>query len=378
MNSKAPLERAGWADRPTVASGDRQEAWIRQVTRAVAFLAAVVLAGMIGFYIIHVTYTPGPATNSMLDALYLAVITLTTVGYGDNMELLSLPEPGKTIGGVFSIVYILVAYGVVVWTSSLIIAYLVEGSLSDTLFRRRHLRRIRMFDKHYILCGVGRTGAEIADEFAKTGVKLVVVDVDKAHLDEIGALSDKHIAVVEGDATGENVLDLAGIGRARGLIANLPSDPENLFLTITAKSLNPEIRIVASAAEHQNRQKLIRAGADSVVFPWQIGALRLASEMIRPTVVTFLDRMLRDPEREIRVSEVAIGSRSGLVGQTIKASAIHERTGLLVVAVHNSQDPPDRFQYNPPADFVIRDGQTVVVIGEAQQILQLEKLAQPD
>ncbi|MFV1981794.1 MAG: TrkA family potassium uptake protein [Rhodothermia bacterium] len=350
---------------------------IAQVARALLYLLVVTLGGALAFYAIWIIFSPNPGEHSILDALYLAVVTLSTVGFGDNLALLSLPEPGKTIGEVFSIVFILVSYGVVLWTSSLIIAYAVEGALSDLLSRRRQLRRIRMYENHFILCGVGRTGVDIVAEFGKTGIPLVVVDVDPDHLEACGSSSEKHLAVLEGDATSEEVLEAAGIARARGLISNLPTDPENLFLTMTAKSLNPNIRIVTGAFDQTNRDKLMRAGADSVVYPSQVGALRLASEMIRPTVVSFLDRMLRDASRHIRVSEVRVEANSELAGQTIGASAIHEKTGLLVMAVQEPERPPDQFIYNPAGSHVIQAGQTLVVIGESTQVDKLRKLAQP-
>jgi voltage-gated potassium channel len=334
----------------------------------------VTLAGVVGFYTIFVAYSPDPSSQSLFDALYYAVITLTTVGYGDSMGLLDLPQPGRLISEVFTVVYILVAYGVVLWTSSLVIAYLVEGSLSETLFRRRNLRRIRMLENHFVLCGVGRTGAEIASEFAKTGMPLVVIDVSLDYLEPLDGLGGDHLAVLQGDATNEDILEQAGIHGARGLIANLDSDPENLFLTMTAKAMNPDLRVIAGAVDQKNRDKLIRAGADGVVFPWQIGALRLASEMIRPTVVSFLDRMLRDPSRQVRVSEVGVAENSELDGITIEASQIYERTGLLVVAIHKPDEHRDHFHYNPAGSHVIQGGETLVVIGEKAQVDELSRL----
>ncbi|MFC2085702.1 potassium channel family protein [Bacteroidota bacterium] len=372
MNRRAAPRPSNRRSRETVS---RHGALIGQVTRALLYLLIVTLSGVLGFYVIWIAFSPNPADHSILDALYLAVITLSTVGFGDNLALLSLPEPGKTIGEVFTVLFIMVSYGVVLWTSSLIIAYAVEGALSDLLFSRRQLRRIRMFENHFILCGVGRTGVDIAAEFAKTEIPLVVIDVDPGYLEACGPTSAKQLAVLEGDATSEEVLLSAGIARARGLISNLPTDPENLFLTMTAKALNPSIRVVTGAIEPKNRDKLIRAGADNVVYPAQIGALRLASEMIRPTVVTFLDRMLRDPSRTMRVSEVVVEAGSDLEANTIEASRIHKKTGLLVLAIQDPKQPSDQFLYNPSGSHVIEAGQTLVVIGESAQVKKLKELA---
>jgi voltage-gated potassium channel len=230
-------------------------------------------------------------------------------------------------------------------------------------------------ENHFILCGVGQTGLRIVEEFGKTGKPLVVIDHNREHLAEVEHESSTNVVLLQGDATDEDVLSQAGLEKAAGLICNLGTDPENLFLTITARTLNTGLRIVTSATDVKSRDKLLRAGADSVVFPSQIGAMRLASEMIRPTVVTFLDRMLRDPRRQIRVSEVPISKESEFAGQRIRRARIHEDYGLLVVAIHSPEQASDEFHYNPPADMVIEPGSVLVVIGEVEQVERLSRAA---
>lgn len=353
----------------------RHEKWVGRTIVALKSLVAVVAAGAIGFYAIWMLFSPTPGAHSFLDAFYLTVITLATVGYADNMELLQLPEPGRSVALIFTIVYVLVAYGVVVWTSSTIVAYFVEGTLSDALFRRRHQRRATEMENHFILCGVGLTGIPIIEEFGKTGKPLIVVDMNRDRLNAVEQEAESDVVLLHGDATDEAVLLQAGLDRASGLIANLSSDPDNLFLTITARALNPKIRIVSSAADPKSRDKMVRAGADSVVYPWQIGAMRLASEMIRPTVVSFLDRMLRDPKRQIRVSEVPVGGMSDFVGKTLRDSRIHEDFGLLIVAMHEPGKSENEFIYNPSGDHIIQSGATLVVIGEVEQVDRLSRKA---
>ncbi|MDA2919460.1 potassium channel protein [Desulfobacterota bacterium AH_259_B03_O07] len=352
--------------------------WNHRVARALTWVVIILLLGAFGFYIIIQIFHPEPFAYAFLDSLYLSVITLTTVGYGDHLELLSLPQPGRTIGETFSIIYMLVAYGVVVWASSTIVAYLVEGSLSGVLLRRRILRKVKMLKDHYILCGIGMTGADIAEEFHKTGNSVVIIELDKESISNMkSSIPEDELLAVEGDATEEDVLQKAGILRARGIICNLSNDRDNLFLTLTARALNPKLRIVSKGVEHKSKEKILRAGADSVIYPGTIGALRMASEMIRPTVVSFLDKMLRDT-RDERVSEVTLTERSKYTGKSIRDSGIYEDTGMLVLAILSPNNVSKEFIYNPPADEILEPGAVLVVIGGTNQINTLEKYADPD
>ncbi len=347
----------------------------QRVARALVWVVVVLLLGGAGFYIIVLAFSPNPFAHGLLDALYLSVITLTTVGYGDNLNLLSLPQPGRTIAEIFSIAYLLVAYGVVVWASSTVVAYLVEGSLSGVLLKRRIQRRINMLNNHYILCGIGLTGIAITEEFQKTGHQLVIVELDKELISQLkSALPSEELLIIEGDATEESVLLQSGILRARGIICNLSNDRDNLFLTLTARAMNNWLRIVSRGIEPRSKEKMLRAGADSVVYPGTIGALRMASEMLRPTVVSFLDKMLRDV-RQQRVSEVKLTQNSKYAGKTIRDSGIYKDTGMLVLAILLQNEEGDEFIYNPSADYVLEPGSVLVVIGDVQQVRTLEKYA---
>ena len=314
----------------------------------------------------------------LLDSLYLAAITLTSVGYGDNLNLLSLPEPGRTIGELFSITYVLIAYGVVLWAASTVVAYLVEGSLSGVLLKRRIQRRINVLNNHYILCGIGLTGIAITEEFQKTGHQLVIVELDKELISQLkSAFPKDELLTIEGDATEESVLLQAGILRASGIICNLSNDRDNLFLTLTARAMNNWLRIVSRGVEPKSKEKIVRAGADSVVYPGTIGALRMASEMLRPTVVSFLDKMLRDV-RQRRVSEVKLMEHSKYAGKTLRDSGIYNDTGMLVLAVLLRDKEKEEFIYNPSADYVLEPGSVLVVIGDVEQVRTLEKYANPE
>jgi len=350
--------------------------WNQRVARALVWVVIVLFLGATGFYFIVLIFSPNPFTHGLLDSLYLSVISLTTVGYGDNLELLSLPQPGRTIGEIYSIVYLLVAYSVVVWASSTVVAYLVEGSLSGVLLRRRIQRRINMLNGHYILCGIGITGIAITEEFQKTGHPLVIVEMDKELISQLKSFFPKdELLIIEGDATEEEVLRQAGILRANGIICNLSNDRDNLFLTLTARAMNSWLRIVSHGVEPRSKEKLLKAGADSVIYPGTIGALRMASEMLRPTVVSFLDKMLRDT-RQQRVSEVKVAEGSKYAGKTLRDSGIYKDTGMLVLAILLPNQ--EEFIYNPSADFLLEPGSVLVVIGDVEQLRTLERYSNPE
>ena len=229
--------------------------------------------------------------------------------------------------------------------------------------------RVKKLAGHYIVCGGGSTGIHCVRELAAIGAPFVVVE----RSEEVArAVSRDHdCPAVVGDATHDEVLQEAGIERARGVIAALTDDKDNLFVTVTARALNPSLRIVAKAIDPRAEAKLRRAGADSVVSPNMIGALRLVSEMVRPEVVSFLDVMLRDKDRTLRIEEVAIpaGSQSGERRVSELGLARHN---LLLLAVKGAQVGGEpRLHYNPPPDHVLAGGETLIVLGEPERVRQL-------
>ena len=340
------------------------------------YLLFLLIVGTIGFYALNNYYSPDSQDVTLFDSLYYCVISLTTVGYGDNLDLLNLPEPGKTLGIVFTVLYLLVGYGVILWAFSKFLANLVEGSLSGLLKRREILKKIEKLEGHYILCGIGNTGATIVDEFIKTNNDFVIIDIDEKQMENLKShFKETDLLYIVGDAAEEEILLNAGIKNASGLISNLPDDRGNVFLTLTARSLNKELRIISHAYETKSREKLIQAGTDRVVYPSQIGALRMVSEMIRPTVVTFLDKMLRDDQNK-RVSEIKLSENSKYVGKEINTSSIYEDTGLNIVAIHDKSFD-DGFHFNPSGSHVLKGNTTLVVIGDAEQIQKLETFAGP-
>jgi voltage-gated potassium channel len=292
----------------------------------------------------------------LLDSLYMTVITIASVGF---MEVHPLSEQGR----IFTIFLILGGTGVLVYGVSTIIAFIVEGELTDALRRRKMQNKIAVMKGHFIVCGVGQTGKHVLEEMVRTQNDVVAIERDPT---QIKLLDEQGICYVQGDATHNSVLQLAGIKKARGIVAALQSDAENLLVVFTAKRLNPDIRVISKAVEEESEQKIRMAGADSVVMPNFIGGLRMASELIRPSVVSFLDLMLRSQEKTIRVEELAIGELSPYRDKTLQATGILSQKDVTVVAL--SRQSEKSYEFNPPDNAILKPGDVVILMGDINAI----------
>jgi voltage-gated potassium channel len=332
---------------------------IQRLILPVFLLVGVTTGGTIGYWII------GKGRWGLLDALYMTSITLTTVGYGEVLE-------GMGSGArVFTIVLMWTGMGVALYSVSAVTAFVVERRLGEYIRERRMVRELSQLQQHTIVCGAGKTGENIVREFIAVKRPFCVVEIDSARAEELREFFPD-ILTVKGDATDETVLQRAGIERASGIIANLPDDSKNLLIAVTARYVRPDIRIVVRAQDQSIVPKLKRAGADYVVNPGLIGGLRMASEVLRPHVVTFLDRMLRGTDPTIRVDEVIIGDSCPLQGQTLEEAKVLHRTGLNPIALRlpgNSE-----FQYNLPPGTRLEAGSVLIVIGNPEQLAQLRAL----
>ena len=250
-------------------------------------------------------------------------------------------------------------------------AFLVEGNLARMLRRHKMDQRIKDMKNHYIVCGCGITGRMIIDELVKTGHTVIVIDTDESLIEKV--TEKENVSSILGDATDDEILEKARIGEALGLFAVLGSDKDNLYLTVSASALNPRMKIVARAREQGLKPKLIRSGAGEVISPEMIGGLRMASVMIRPGVVTFLDKMMRAGKgAAIRFDEVDIDESSPLAGKRFGEARVFDRTGLNVMAVMWDEDR--EIVYNPGDDFELKAGMTLVVVADEEQKKKLEKL----
>lgn len=274
---------------------DRQLAEIKQrlLTAGVAVLA-VFSVGVAGYTII------GHGKHRFVDSLYMTVITLTTVGYGE-----IIPMENNPAGRIFTMFLLLFGMGILVYFVSAITAFLVEGQLEHVFWRKRMRQAIAELKHHVIVCGAGVVAGHLIEELVRVQRPVVAVIPQGSAPPQLDV--PQELPHIVGDAADEDVLAEAGLARADGLVAALELDRDNVLVTLTARQMNPAVRIVAMLVDPRHEGKLRRAGADSVVSPFLIGGMRMASEMIRPMVVTFLDTMLRDRDRNLRVEEVRVG-----------------------------------------------------------------------
>jgi voltage-gated potassium channel len=322
-------------------------------------LAVVIGGGTLGYWLI------GDGKWEAWDCLYMTVITVTTVGYGEVLPDMDTTPHART----FTMVLLVFGTGVLVYFASTITAFIVEGDLKDILSKARLRKRIKRMKDHIIVCGTGSTGRHIVEELIKTLQPVVAID---RSLDVLKEIADAHpkadYAYMVGDATDDDVLNAAGLPQARGVVAALSSDKDNLYVVVSARQINPQCRIIARCAELGHVEKIKRAGADGVVSPNFIGGMRMASEMLRPSVVKFLDEMLRD-QRAMRIEEVTIGKGGPLEGKTLREANVRERFGMSVLAVR--EHTGSAWSYNPDPDTRLGAGVVLVVLGSAEQVKQL-------
>jgi voltage-gated potassium channel len=325
----------------------------RNALQIIYLLLLILIVGTLGYHFIE--------GWSLFDALYMSVITLATVGYGET-------HPLTSFGRAFTILLILGGMGIIFYGISEITQFIVQGGIGGILRRRKMERTIKKISHHYILCGAGKNGYYVLEELIRTKRKVVVVEKDAK---KVQLLLNRNIPIVEGDAATDSVLRAAGIENASGLVTTLPEDKDNLFVVITARGLNPKLRIVAKVDDIDVREKFFRSGADSAVSAPFIGGLRMASEMIRPETTLFLDTMLRD-DSTLRVDEVTIGSTTSFRDETLKACTVLLESGVVLVSMKHGKDKRE-FIFNPPSKTILRTGDTLVVIGHPEQLTKLRE-----
>ena len=320
----------------------------------------VFLIGVAGFKIL------GGREWSVLDSIYMTAITIGTIGYGEVHDL-SVHPAART----FAIFFIIICLGTIAYAVSSITAFVVEGELKNILGRRKMEKEIAKLQNHYVVCGSDETAQTVIQEMLLTRKPFVVVESSKEKLEKLASLGP--VLSIQGDPSEDSALLKAGIERAKGVLCSLPTDEANLFVAITARSLNPQIRIVAKGLDLQSHKKMVKAGADSVISPTYIGGMRMVSEMIRPAVTTFLDMMLRERERVLRFDEVTVQKDSALLGKPIEESRAEERTGALLVALRRGGAKD--FDFNPPKKTRLQENDVLVFIASPEMIQELEKLS---
>ncbi len=329
----------------------------RRVRISLTIYAFVILVGFAGYQLLE--------GLSPLDALYMTIITVTTVGF---REVADLGGAGKafTIG--------LIVAGVVSATYAALSAaeFFIEGHFRRLIERRRMERKISRLEGHIIVCGYGRVGRHLVHELRREGVAFVVVDDDESKLSE---LVDAGYLAVFGDATEEHVLEEAGLERARALVAAVNTDADNVLITLTAKGLQPDLTVIGRTKAEENEAKLRRAGADRVIAPTTIGGRRIAQILTRPVVADFLDG-LGPGGIDYTLEEVPIVADGPLHGASLREAAIRERYGCTVLAVRRAGTPA--MDTHPTAESVLHPGDVLVVLGtEADVMAMRDRLTTP-
>jgi voltage-gated potassium channel len=318
---------------------------------AIALLVSVIFGGTVGYVLIE--------GWSVWDAFYMTVITVTTVGYKEVHDL-------SRVGQAFTVVLLLGGVGAALYTFTFLATAIVEGGLPKRLQRRRLYHMLETIRDHFIVCGYGRIGAIVTDQFRRQGIRFVIVERDTVRA---RAALTQGMLVVEADATREDVLKEAGIDRARGLIAAVGTDAENVYTVLSARVLNPNLFIVGRAEGEDSVLKLERAGANRVISPYQIGAMQMAQTALRPTVVDFVALATNAENFELSMEEITIGKGSSLAGQSIINANLRSRFGVVVVAIQRNDR---RMDFNPEPNAIMLEGDKLVVLGRPESLKSLE------
>jgi voltage-gated potassium channel len=333
----------------------------KRLTSALLLLLILIAVSVIGYRILG-----GPSVT-FLQALYMAVITLAGVGYGEIVDTSHNP-----FLRVFNMGIVLFGVAITVYVFSVVAAFLVEIEIRNPLWRRRMQRKIDQLSAHYIVCGLGDTGRYCVQELSDTQTPHVVIDVREENVNKVRELYPKsfgELLWVTGDATEEEVLEKAGIARARGLISVLPQDKDNLVITVVARQRFPQLRIVARSADKRFSERMLRAGANATVSPTRIGGLRMASEAIRPAVVGFLDLMLQGQAQMLRVEELHIAAGSTWAGRALGDVPLQPEYNLLALAVKSPVEIGNpKFSVNPPSTLELVPGSVIIVLGDLKDI----------
>lgn len=318
-------------------------------------LAAILLTGMTGYRFI------AGNEHSLIDCLYMTFITITTIGFGEIIDL-----SGNPWGRVFTMCLALSGVGVITYILSNLTAFIVEGDLNEAFLRRKMEKMINKLSDHYIVCGIDGVGRYIVNELFETKRPHVIVDTNKQHIEKFLEEFQEKFFIV-GDATDNDTLLEAGIMKAQGLFAVTNDDNHNLVISLTAKQLNPQVRVVACCTELKNIDKMKKAGADAVVSPAFIGGLRMASEMIRPMVVSFLDIMLRDKKKNLRIEEISVSSAHS--GKPLSLLNLQKYPNTLLLAVRTDDD----WIFNPSRDYVFTPGNILVFMTTPEDREEIQK-----
>ena len=325
----------------------------RLLLHALIFLI-ILLCGSVGYILIE------GSEWTTLDALYQTMITLTTVGFQE-------VHPLSSSGRIFTMFLILSGMGFIFYFLFRVTEVVIEGTVKDLFGRRKLEKKITQLEGHYIICGYGRIGRTVAQLLQQKPLEVVVIDKNAEYIPEF---QEKGILYLLGEATDEDLLLRAGIEKAKGLVAVVSSDADNVYITLTARGLNPKLFILARAAEEASARKMIRAGADKVVSPYDIGARRMANTILRPTVIDFIELAMHTRNLELQMEEITIQEGARIQDVTLMESAIRKDYNLIVVAIKKKSG---EMIFNPSPQAKLHVGDTLVVLGDRGNLTRLEK-----
>ena len=318
--------------------------------------ACLLIFGAVGYIVIE--------GWSFMDALYMTVITLATVGYGEVHEI--SPE-----GRLFTVILIFLGVGFFLYVVGNVIQFLVEGRIRHILGRRILDKQISKLKNHFIVCGYGRVGRALYSYLIQKHIDVVVIEQNP---NRVSAMDEDGILYIMGGATDEAILMKAGIKRARGIISVLGSDADNVFLVLIAKRLNPKIFVVARANQNETEQTLYSAGADKVVSPFALGARRIAHAILRPNVIHFLELAFADDDTDINVEEIPVNVSSKLVNVSLQESGLRKNFDLIILSIRKTDGA---MCFNPKASDRFEAGDTVIAVGSGKNLMQAEKILNP-
>ena len=321
---------------------------VRHLIIGIIILIVTISSGVVGFMIIE--------GWNFIDSLYMTVITITTTGFQE-------VHPLSQSGHIFTVFLIILSFGTIFYIGGTGVQYVIE---SKFIRRRRMLKQMEKFKDHYIVCGYGRMGSHICDKLEEAKVPFVVIENNPnnfAKLDSLGHVYDK------GDAASDDTLIRVGIQKAKGLVVVLSTDPENVFATLSARVLNPSLFIVARAIDEDTESKLIKAGANRVVKPYELGGSRMAEIVLRPGVLDFIDVVYGSNKVDIHIEEITVKAGSKMHKKTLAELPLRSEFNTIIVAIQNEEK--GIFIYNPKGDTIVDEGNKLIAIGEEANLDKL-------
>lgn len=323
---------------------------------SIALSLIIIFAGTAGYMIIE--------DWRFLDALYMTIITISTVGYREVNQV-------SDLGRIFTIIVVFTGVGFTLYVAGAVVQFMVEGRMRIIMGRRRLDKKIDRLKNHYIVCGYGRIGRVLCGNLRRKPFDVVVIEKNQ---DLIPVLDTDEVLYISGDASDEDCLIKAGIQRAEGLVAVLATDTDNVFLVLTARQLAPNLKIMARASQAATKNKLRAAGADSVESPYEMGAASMAQRIIRPTVTSFLDLAFAHKRKDILMEEIPVSDLSELINVQLKDSGIRQNFNLIIIAI---KKPDGGMLFNPSFEAAIMPGDTVIAVGEEENLQKLAKILNP-